>query len=139
MVEAVFEEMRRLHKIVKPPEPRATSLRFRVPRGLDPESCAETMRRVLEKEKVRVHVTLSKGKRYINVGYNHWKKEYSERVKEKRHERIQAERMDEAGGGEGEGPAGDQRDQSEQELLDFVPQDHDDILPHAGGLGDSEP
>lgn len=88
VVEATYELMKSTGVHAKPPEYRASSIRFRVPKEFDPDAFAERVRRVLERDGVNVYVKMAHSKRCITVSYSKWKQEYTDKVRAKRHEGL---------------------------------------------------
>ena len=84
VAEATYREMKRTGVMAKPPAGRATTLRYRVPNGFNPDEYASAVRDVLAEDGVNVHVKVARGGQWLNIGYLNWKHEYTENVRKKR-------------------------------------------------------
>lgn len=84
VAEATFNLMKKVGVCVKPPEWRATSVRFRVPDAFDPDEFANEVAGILENDGVKVCVNMGKSKRHISVSYSKWTKKNTESVAAKR-------------------------------------------------------
>ncbi len=82
--EATFNLMKKAGVCVKPPEWRATSVRFRVPEAFDPDEFANEVAGILETDGVKVCVKMGKSKRHISVSYSKWTRKNTEAVAAKR-------------------------------------------------------
>lgn len=92
VAEATFNLMKKAGVCVKPPEWRATSVRFRVPDAFDPDEFANEVAGILETDGVKVCVNMGKSKRHISVSYCKWTKKDTDAVAKKR--RATRERKD---------------------------------------------
>ena len=86
VAEATFNLMKKYVVTVKPPEWRATSVRFRIPDRSDPDEFAGEVAGILRKDGVMVNVKVSRSKRHISVSYSKWTKKYTDAVAKKRRE-----------------------------------------------------
>ena len=92
VAEATFNLMKKAGAAVKPPEWRATSVRFRIPDRFDPDEFAGEVAGILRKDGVMVNVKMGRGKRHISVSYSKWTQKYTDAVAKKR--RAMRERKD---------------------------------------------
>lgn len=84
VAEATFNLMKKAGASVKPPEWRATSVRFRIPDRFDPDEFAGEVAGILRKDGVMVNVKMGRSKRHISVSYSKWTKKYTDAVAKKR-------------------------------------------------------
>lgn len=92
VAEATFNLMKKSGVAVKPPEWRATSVRFRIPDRFDPDEFACEVADILRKDGVNVNVKIGRGNRHISVSYYKWTKKYTDAVAKRR--RAMRERKD---------------------------------------------
>jgi hypothetical protein len=84
VAEATFSLMKKAGVAVKPPEWRATSVRFRVPDRFDPDEFAGEVARVLRAYGVMVNVNMGRSKSHISVSYAKWTQKHTDAVAKKR-------------------------------------------------------
>lgn len=84
VAEATFNLMKKTGVAVKPPEWRATSVRFRIPDRFDPDEFAGEVSGILRNDGVMVNVKISRSMKHISVSYSKWTKKYTDAVAKKR-------------------------------------------------------
>ena len=92
VAEATFNLMKKAGVAVKPPEWRATSVRFRIPDRFDPDEFAGEVAGILREDGVKVYVKIGRSKRHISVSYSKCTKKDTDAVAKKR--RAMRERKD---------------------------------------------
>lgn len=92
VAEATFNLMKKAGVAVKPPEWRATSVRFRIPDRFDPDEFAGEVAGILREDGVMVNVKIGRSKRHISVSCSKWTQKHTDAVAGKR--RAVRERKD---------------------------------------------
>lgn len=92
VAEATFNLMKKAGVTVKPPEWRASSVRFRIPDRFDPDEFAGEVAGILREDGVMVNVNMGRNKRHISVSYSKWAKKDTDAAAKKR--RAARERKD---------------------------------------------
>lgn len=86
VAEATFNLMKKAGVAVKPPEWRATSVRFRIPDRFDPDEFAGEVAGILQEDGVKVNVKVGRSKRHISVSCSKLTKKDTDAVAKKRRE-----------------------------------------------------
>ena len=84
VAEATFNLMKKAGAAVKPPEWRATSVRFRIPDRFDPNEFAGEVSGILRNDGVMVNVKISRSRKHISVSYSKLTQKYTDAVAKKR-------------------------------------------------------